>query len=212
MYHPAGQADESAGELEFLELKNIGASVLDLSGLLFTSGIEFVFPKGSTLAPGGLFLLGKNRAALQKRYPGLAVHGIYRGRLANEGETLTLSAGLDAPVLNVTYDDAAPWPEKADGYGFSLNADAASELGFRASSALGGTPGGEDPGLAKPLDEFDPDGDTPGQRHVAGGFCGGGGAELFPADHASAWPSVAAFDPFLSRSEREGVTHHLPAG
>jgi len=154
MYHPPGQADESAGELEFLELKNIGASVLDLSGLLFTSGIEFVFPKGSTLAPGGLFLLGKNRAALQNRYPGLAVHGIYRGRLANEGETLTLSAGLDAPVLNVTYDDAAPWPEKADGYGFSLNADAASELGFRASAALGGTPGGEDPGLAKPLDDL----------------------------------------------------------
>jgi hypothetical protein len=84
----------------------------------------------------------------------LAVHGIYQGRLANEGETLTLSAGLDAPVLNVTYDDAAPWPEKAAGYGFSLNADAASELGFRASATLGGTPGREDPGLAKPLDDL----------------------------------------------------------
>ena len=118
------------------------------------NGIEFVFPKGSTIASGEFFLLGKNRAVLRSHYPGLAVHGIYEGKLANEGETITLSAGLDAPVLSVTYDDAAPWPEKADGYGFSLNADAASELGFRASATLGGTPGREDPGLAKPLDDL----------------------------------------------------------
>jgi hypothetical protein len=125
-----------------------------LGGLFFTSGIEFVFPKGSTIASGEFFLLGKNRAALRSHYPGLAVHGIYEGKLANKGETITLSAGLDAPVLSVTYDDAAPWPEKADGYGFSLNADATSELGFRASATLGGTPGREDPGLAKPLDDL----------------------------------------------------------
>lgn len=154
MYNPLGQAGVSGGDFEFLELKNNGDSTLDLGGLFFTSGIEFVFPKGSTIASGEFFLLGKNRAALRSHYPGLAVHGIYEGKLANKGETITLSAGLDAPVHSVTYDDAAPWPEKADGYGFSLNADATSELGFRASATLGGTPGREDPGLAKPLDDL----------------------------------------------------------
>ena len=154
MYNPLGQAGVNGGEFEFLELKNIGDSALDLGGLFFSSGIEFVFPEGSTLAPGGLFLLAKNRAALKSRHPGLAVDGIYRGRLANEGETITLSAGLGAPVLSVTYDDAAPWPVKADGPGFSLVADATRELGFRASVTLGGTPGRDDPGLAKPMDDL----------------------------------------------------------
>ena len=141
MYHPLGQADVSAGEFEFLELKNIGELTLNLGGLFFSSGISFVFPEGSTLASGELLLLGRNQAALQSRYPDLAVNGIFEGKLANEGETITLSAGIGAPVLSVAYDDAALWPEQADGLGFSLVADRGSELGFRVSTTLGGTPG-----------------------------------------------------------------------
>ena len=152
MYNPLGQAGVSGGEFEFLELKNVGDLSLDLGGLFFSSGIEFVFPKGSTLEPGGFFLIAKNQVALKSRHPTLAVDGIYRGRLANEGETVTLSAGLGAPVLSVMYDDAAPWPESADGQGYSLIADAEGELGFRASSVPGGTPGRDDPGLANPDD------------------------------------------------------------
>jgi hypothetical protein len=154
MYNPIGQEGVNGGEFEFLELKNIGDSSLDLSGLFFSSGIEFVFPEGTTIGSGETLLLGRNRAVLQSRYPGLAVDGIYQGQLANEGERVTLSAGLGVPVFSVTYDDAAPWPEQADGQGHSLTADAAGELGFRASSIPGGTPGRDDPGLAKPMDDL----------------------------------------------------------
>ena len=154
MYHPLGQADVSAGDLEFLELKNVGETTLDLGGLFFTSGIEFVFPEGSILAPGELFLVGKNQAALQIRYPGLVVDGVFDGRLANEGETITLSAGIGAPVLSVTYDDAAPWPLHADGLGLSLILDTDSELGFRVGKILGGSPGSDNSGLAKPADDL----------------------------------------------------------
>ncbi|MEE2947579.1 MAG: lamin tail domain-containing protein [Verrucomicrobiota bacterium] len=154
MYNPLAQAGVSGGEFEFLELKNIGDSSLDLGGLFFSSGIEFVFPEGSTIGGGETVLLGRNQAALRSRYPGLTVDGIYQGQLANEGETVTLSAGIGAPVFSVTYDDAAPWPEQADGQGYSLNVDTAGELGFRASSVSGGTPGQDDPGLAKPMDDL----------------------------------------------------------
>jgi hypothetical protein len=154
MYNPLGQAGVSAGEFEFLELKNIGESTLDLSGLFFSSGISFVFPQGSLLASGELFLLGINRAALQSRYPGLVVNGIFEGKLANEGEAITLSAGIGAPVLSVAYDDAAPWPEQADGQGFSLAADRESELGFRVSVIPGGSPGSDNSGLLKPVDDL----------------------------------------------------------
>ena len=154
MYNPLGQAGVSAGEFEFLELKNIGESTLDLSGLFFSSGISFIFPEGSMLASGELFLLCRNRAALQRRYPGLVVNGIFEGKLANEGEAITLSAGIGAPVLSVAYDDAAPWPEQADGQGFSLVADKRSELGFRVSGTPGGSPGSDNSALAKPADDL----------------------------------------------------------
>ena len=154
MYNPLGQAGVSAGEFEFLELKNIGESPLDLSGLFFSSGISYIFPEGSMLASGELFLLGRNRAALQSRYPGLVVNGIFEGKLANEGETITLSVGIGAPVLSVAYDDAAPWPEQADGQGFSLAADRESELGFRVSVIFSGSPGSDNSGLVKPVDDL----------------------------------------------------------
>ena len=154
MYNPLGQAGVSAGEFEFLELKNIGESTLDLSGLFFSNGISFVFPEGSLLSRGELFLLGRNRAALQSRYPGLVVNGIFEGKLANEGETITLSAGIGAPVISVAYDDAAPWPEQADGQGFSLAADRESEIGFRVSVISGGSPGSGNSGLAEPADDL----------------------------------------------------------
>ena len=106
------------------------------------------------LVSGELFLLGRNRAALQSRYPGLVVNGIFEGKLANEGETITLSAGIGAPVLSVTYDDAAPWPLHADGLGLSLILDTDSELGFRVGKIPGGSPGSANSGLAKPADDL----------------------------------------------------------
>ncbi|GIT04704.1 MAG: hypothetical protein CM1200mP29_01150 [Verrucomicrobiota bacterium] len=153
MYHPLDQEDVTAGDLEFLELKNVGQTTLDL-GVCFSRWIEFVFPEGKTLAPGELFLVGKNQAALQIRYPGLVVDGVFDGRLANEGETITLSAGIDAPVLSVTYDDAAPWPLHADGLGLSLVLDTDSELGFRVGTIPGGSPGSDNSGLTKPADDL----------------------------------------------------------
>ena len=65
-----------------------------------------------------------------------------------------MSAGIGVPVLSVAYDDAAPWPEQADGYGFSLVADRESELGFRVSVIPGGSPGSDNPRLVKPVDDL----------------------------------------------------------
>jgi len=155
MYNPLGQGGVGEGELEFLELKNIGESTLDLSGLFFSNGIEFVFPKGTILRFGEYFLLGRNQNALQVYYPGLVVNGTYKGRLANEGETVTLSAGLGAPVVSITYDDVKPWPELADGRGYSLVVDAVSETGFRSSASKGGSPGAKNSDLVKTEPEDD---------------------------------------------------------
>ncbi len=150
MYHPPVRGGVDGDEFEFVELKNIGDRVLDLSGLRFTAGINFTFTNGTFLAPGAFFVIGRDAAALQSKYPALTVNGVYTGRLANDGETLTLSHPYGDEILSVSFSDRAPWPVAADGYDFSLVLDPSAPTGYRASAAAGGSPGAVDPAITLP--------------------------------------------------------------
>ena len=58
MYHPpdlAGGLDDTQDE--YVELINITAAPVDLSGWVLRGDSDFVFPAGSILAPGGFVLL-----------------------------------------------------------------------------------------------------------------------------------------------------------
>jgi hypothetical protein len=148
MYNPPDQSPYLSDDLEFLELQNIGGTSLNIGGLTFTAGITFTFTNGTTLAPGQRLLLGRNPTALQAKYPGLAVHGIYSGKLDNAGETVRLSTPTSVTVLELTYGDSAPWPVTADGMGWSLVLDDPVTGRYRVSSAMGGSPGTADPASA----------------------------------------------------------------
>lgn len=148
MYNPPDQSPYLSDDLEFLELQNIGGTSLNIGGLTFTAGITFTFTNGTTLAPGQRLLLGRNPTALQAKYPGLAVHGIYSGKLDNAGETVRLSTPTSVTVLELTYGDSAPWPVTADGMGWSLVLDDPVTGRYRVSSAMGGSPGNADPASA----------------------------------------------------------------
>ncbi len=144
MYNPPAQGIYSGDDLEFLELKNTGNESLDLSGLTF-SGITFTFTNGTLLAPGQTFLLGRNAAALQAKYPGLIVNGVYTGKLDNAGETISLNTPTGTTVIEVTYKDSPPWPVTADGMGWSLVLEDPAAGTYRASTRSGGSPGTDDP-------------------------------------------------------------------
>jgi CotH kinase protein/Fn3 associated/Lamin Tail Domain/Concanavalin A-like lectin/glucanases superfamily/Immunoglobulin I-set domain/Chitobiase/beta-hexosaminidase C-terminal domain/Bacterial TSP3 repeat len=152
MFNPPSFGPWSSDDLEFVELKNSGTNTLNLGTLTFTSGISFTFTNRTRLAPGEFFVLGRNAAALQSKYPGLLVNGVYTGKLDNGGETLRLSTLFGNTIVAVTYNDRAPWPIAADGYGFSIvprntaepdNSDNGAH--WRASANLGGSPGADDP-------------------------------------------------------------------
>jgi hypothetical protein len=152
MYHPPAFGGWSSDDLEFLELKNTGLAPLDLGHLTFTAGITFTFTNGTRLEPAEFFVLARNPVAFQSRYPGVPVNGVYSGRLDNGGETVRLSTALGATVFSITYNDRAPWPVAADGYGFSLvprdssaarNSDDGAQ--WRGSAFPGGSPGADDP-------------------------------------------------------------------
>lgn len=152
MYHPPDLGSISGSDLEFLELRNYGTNVLDLSGLHFSAGITFTFPLGTQLAPGEFFVLARNATAFAAKYPGVTVNGTHTGQLDNAGETLTLSHAAGGRVFSVTYSDRAPWPVAPDVADFSLvprvpGASQAPDKGWkwRASTNPGGSPGAEDP-------------------------------------------------------------------
>ncbi len=157
MYHPPDAEDQDGDSFEFIELKNVSAEELDLSGVHFESGIEYQFPVGTRLAPGAFVVLVGDPELFAAQYPGVPIDGVYNGRLANSGERVALVHAVGTPIFSVRYGDAEPWPIAADGAGFSLvprnpnlNEDPDAAASWRASSAPGGSPGRDDPPIGTP--------------------------------------------------------------
>jgi hypothetical protein len=160
-YNPVASPEELlAGftnqQFEFMELLNISASPVELTGCRFDDGITFNFSTDSsvqTIPPGGRILLISDAAAFAARHPGVPFAGVFQegGNLSNGGERLELLAADGSDIFDFVYDDTAPWPASADGGGYSLvlinpttAPDPAVPSNWRASVAPGGTPDGED--------------------------------------------------------------------
>jgi len=146
MYHPAGP-----GNVEFIELKNIGAAAINLAGCRFADGdpfAEFVFPN-IALNPGGYVVVTNNLAAFTARYGASATlageWGTVTG-LNNSGENIRLLDPNSNEVHNFSYATVAPWPTSARGFGPSIEViSTAGAYGnganWRASYEIGGSPG-----------------------------------------------------------------------
>ncbi|HEX2750321.1 MAG TPA: lamin tail domain-containing protein, partial [Verrucomicrobiales bacterium] len=179
MYHPADltPAEITAGftdadQFEYVELMNISAFTVNLTGVRFTAGIEYDIASGTQLAPGARLVIARDRAAFLSRYPGasasLAAGAFLNGTaLDNSGEHLQLLDAGGGIIKDFTYDDRFPWPEAADGDGGSLvliapltNPDHTLPANWRSSAAPGGNPGVSDASLfsGDPAADADSDG------------------------------------------------------
>ncbi|RPI02610.1 MAG: T9SS C-terminal target domain-containing protein [Ignavibacteriae bacterium] len=151
-YNPLADGDISGTEFEFIEMKNVGSSSLSLAGVRFVQGIDYSFPNNAQISPNGFIVLASNAGMFQKRY-GFMPTGEYFQQLDNAGERLTLVNISGDTLLNVRYNDKAPWPEAADGTGYSLVAKNSNGYGipdsadyWRASLSIHGSPGKDDVG------------------------------------------------------------------
>ena len=142
--------DLTSDDFEFVELINTGSTPATLAGLSFTDGISATLPSVD-LAAGERGVLVKDLAAFQLRYgDSVNVLGTFEsGGLSNGGEQLIISDGLGNVVVDMTYNDADPWPAAADGDGATLEyiGDAGGLLSkptnWQSSTDFGGSPGAE---------------------------------------------------------------------
>lgn len=155
-YHPAdpSQAEIDAGFddadlFEFVELTNTGATNIDLTKTAFTDGVTFTFPPDTELEPGNQLIVVANQAAFEFRYgEGTAeIVGTYTGNFRNSGENVRLEAADTSTIADFTYGDRSPWPDDADGTGYSLvfaGNDPSGPLNWRSSTDIDGNPGTRD--------------------------------------------------------------------
>lgn len=130
-YHPAdatpaelavlGVPSIDSDEFEFIEVTNYDpVNSVALLEFEFRNALEFTFPN-VVLGPGESATIVENQAAFEARYgTGLKVVGVWSGGLSNSSDKIELLDATDAVIDVVAYDDGSPWPESADGGGFTL--------------------------------------------------------------------------------------------
>lgn len=159
MYNPL------PGGVEFIELQNVGATPLDLTGVYFENNLPFSqFTFGAeSLAPGEFIVVTENISLFRSIYgAGPRVAGQWSaGSLSNGGERIVLRDAQGNRIHDFTYLDTDPWPVAADGTGPSLEVidvrgDYDDGRNWRASAQSGGSPGR--PGGADPNLDSDNDG------------------------------------------------------
>lgn len=145
------------GDFEYVELQNIGATPLTVTGAKFVSGIDFTFP-ARVLAPGERVLIIANLAAFRLRYGAsldAQIVGVFNGNLANGGENLQIVDAIGENVLDFSYDNA--WFPPSDEGGHSLVVRNPSPnwstyglpQNWALSGAVGGSPGATDASFAQ---------------------------------------------------------------
>ncbi|MBW8038583.1 MAG: hypothetical protein FVQ85_01135 [Planctomycetes bacterium] len=118
MYNPQNTSDPNDPNTEYIELKNIGTSTLNLNLVRFTEGIDFTFPD-IELGSNEHIVVVKDQSAFEAKY-GTSVNtaGPYIGSLANNGERIKLVDAIGLTILDFEFKDG--WRPMTNGDGFSL--------------------------------------------------------------------------------------------
>ncbi len=125
---------------EFIEITNASNQTVTLTGIYFKElGFSYQFPANSTIAANQRIYLASNPAIFQSIYGSTAFGQFYRN-LANSSEKLIMADAFGNTIDEVTYDDAAPWPD-ADGNGAYLQLISTSLDNALASSWVANTSG-----------------------------------------------------------------------
>ncbi|MCF8359680.1 MAG: CotH kinase family protein [Prolixibacteraceae bacterium] len=165
-YHPPdsiiGEDTISGKSFEFIELKNIGDNSINLSGLSFSSAIEYVFPDKELLAPKSFYVIASKPKWFYEKY-NMVPSGNFSKNLSNGGEQVILINAKGKEIFNFTYDDENPWYPEADGQGYTITSkvrdpwgwDPVSPYYWKVSTFINGSPFANDPWMTNALPDME---------------------------------------------------------
>lgn len=170
-------------DFDFIEIMNVGTQSIDLTSLRLENGVTFDFStiavSQRTLTAGSKAIVCENTSSFVARYgSSLNVLGQWSGKLSNGGETLRLATEGGSVVQEFTYNDKLPWPNCADGDGYSLVLINPFSLpihnnpaNWRCSIQINGNPGSSD-ALAEFTGDPNSDNDADGLQALLEHFLG----------------------------------------
>ena len=117
MYNPPESGNDT---LEFLEIynPNLGNAFV-LGGAYFSSGVEYTFPAGYSLAADSYVIISGDSVTFEAAYGLPAFEWTGGTALSNDGEGVTLRNENDIVLDTVFFDDTNAWAD-ADATGYSL--------------------------------------------------------------------------------------------
>ncbi|MEZ5323483.1 MAG: lamin tail domain-containing protein [Verrucomicrobiales bacterium] len=128
-----------------MELTNLMAVNVDMSGWKIRGGIDYDFPEGTVIEAGGYLVISDHPEAMAA-----GTLGPWSGSLNNGGEQIRLRNNSGRLMNEVDFRDSGAWPVGADGSDATLAKkwrETASDdaRSWRASTAIGGSPGAANP-------------------------------------------------------------------
>ncbi|MBN2523287.1 MAG: CotH kinase family protein [Bacteroidales bacterium] len=122
-YNPLDEVTEngivSGSDFEFIEFKNTGPYALNISGIHLDSAVQYTVPAYTILNPDEYFVVADKPKYFYHRY-GWVSSGNFSGNFSNSGEYVLLEDSMHNEILSFTYSDSDPWPELADGLGYTM--------------------------------------------------------------------------------------------
>ena len=119
-YNPIISDGFPANDLEFIEIKNTGATTVNLTGFYLRElGVSYQFPANSSVLANESIFLASNPTTFKAKY-GITAFGQFTRNLSNSSQKLVLADGFGNTIDSVEYFDVAPWPADADGQGSYL--------------------------------------------------------------------------------------------
>lgn len=133
-YNPVISDGFPANDLEFIEIKNTGATTVNLTGFYLRElGVSYQFPANSSVLANESIFLASNPTTFKAKY-GITAFGQFTRNLSNSSQKLVLADGYGNTIDSVEYFDVAPWPADADGQGSYLQLiDTALDNGLASS-------------------------------------------------------------------------------
>lgn len=109
---------------DWVELLNISDAAVDISGWIFSDNDDlhqFNIPMNTILPVSGRMVLVEDTALFQLRFPLVNNPiGSFGFGLSSGGEAIRLYDASGRLYQSVVYDNASPWPQGANGNGFTL--------------------------------------------------------------------------------------------